>query len=51
MRQHLRHTINFSDETTPTRRAKPAGVIGVSNLRVAWSIPTADRIRPEGART
>lgn len=26
--QRLRHTINFSDETTPTRRAKPAGVMG-----------------------
>lgn len=26
--QRLRHTINFSDETTPSRRAKPAGVLG-----------------------
>jgi hypothetical protein len=26
--QRLRHMINFSDETTPTRRAKPEGVIG-----------------------
>lgn len=27
--QRLQHTLNFVDETTPTRRAKPAGVIGV----------------------
>jgi hypothetical protein len=26
--QRLRHTINFSDETTPKRRAKPDGVLG-----------------------
>lgn len=26
--QRLRHTINFSDELTPSRRAKPAGVLG-----------------------
>lgn len=26
--QRLQHTIDFTDETTPTRRAKPAGVIG-----------------------
>jgi hypothetical protein len=26
--QRLRHTINFSDETTPSRRAKPDGVLG-----------------------
>ncbi len=26
--QRLRHTIDFTDESTPTRRAKPAGVIG-----------------------
>jgi hypothetical protein len=26
--QRLRHTICSTDETTPTRRAKPAGVIG-----------------------
>lgn len=25
----LQHTLNFVDETTPTRRAKPAGVLGV----------------------
>ena len=27
-RQRLQHTINFTDEATPTRRAKPAGVMG-----------------------
>lgn len=27
--QRLQHTLNFADETTPTRRAKPHGVIGV----------------------
>ncbi len=26
--QRLRHTINFSDESTPSRRAKPDGVMG-----------------------
>ncbi len=26
--QRLRHTIEFSDENTPTRKAKPAGVMG-----------------------
>ncbi|MBL8880814.1 MAG: hypothetical protein JNG88_17005 [Phycisphaerales bacterium] len=26
--QRLQHTIDFTDETRPTRRAKPAGVIG-----------------------
>ncbi len=26
--QRLRHTINFADESTPTRKAKPAGVMG-----------------------
>lgn len=26
--QRLRHTLRFSDETTPTRRARPAGAIG-----------------------
>ncbi len=37
MSQRLQHTIDFTDESTPTRRAKPAGVIGASNLRVAWA--------------
>ncbi len=27
--QRLRHTIHFADEATPTRRAKPSGVMGV----------------------
>ncbi len=27
--QRLRHTIHFADESTPTRRAKPAGAMGV----------------------
>ena len=27
--QRLRHTIDFTDESTPTRKAKPAGVMGV----------------------
>lgn len=26
--QRLQHTIHFTDESTPTRKAKPAGVIG-----------------------
>jgi len=26
--QRLRHVVRFNDETTPTRRAKPAGVMG-----------------------
>ena len=26
--QRLRHTIDFADESTPTRKAKPAGVMG-----------------------
>lgn len=28
MNLRLQHTIHFTDESTPTRRAKPAGVIG-----------------------
>ena len=26
--QRLRHTLHFADEATPTRRAKPSGVMG-----------------------
>ena len=26
--QRLQHTIAFTDEATPTRKAKPAGVLG-----------------------
>jgi len=28
MIQRLQHTIDFTDEGTPTRKAKPAGVMG-----------------------
>ena len=31
--QRLRHTINFADEATPTRKAKPTGVRGVQLWR------------------
>jgi hypothetical protein len=37
MSRRLQHTIDFTDESTPTRRAKPAGVSGASNARVAWA--------------
>ena len=30
-----RHTIEFSDENTPTRKAKPAGVMGAEFFRAA----------------
>ncbi len=33
--QRLRHTTDFTDESTPTRRAKPAGVIGAELIRAA----------------
>ncbi len=35
--QRLPHTIDLTHESTPTRRAKPAGVIGANNVRVAWA--------------
>jgi len=31
----LRHTIEFSDESTPTRKASPAGVLGAEMIRAA----------------
>lgn len=33
--QRLRHTIDFTDESTPTRKAKPAGVLGAELIRAA----------------
>jgi len=42
--QRLRHTIRFTDETTPTRRAKPSGIMGceiwVKVLPVGESAPS-----------
>ena len=42
--QRLQHTINFTDEATPTRKAKPAGVLGaeiwVNILAVGQPTPT-----------
>lgn len=48
--QRLRHEIRFSDEATPTRRAKPAGVMGceiwVKILPVGEAPPvSADELR------
>jgi hypothetical protein len=33
--QRLRHTIDFTDEGTPARKAKPAGVLGAEPIRAA----------------
>jgi hypothetical protein len=47
--RRLQHTIDFTDECTPTRKAKPAAVSGASNARVAWAfrprtgLPLTDR--------
>ena len=39
--QRLRHTINFNDEKTPTRRAKPEGVMGREIwVKVGDPVPT-----------
>ena len=39
--QRLRHIIGFVDETTPTRRAKPAGVLGAEVwVKVGGEAPT-----------
>jgi hypothetical protein len=39
--QRLRHLIGFTDETTPTRRAKPAGVLGAEIwVKVGGTAPT-----------
>ncbi len=42
--QRLQHTINFTDEATPTRKAKPAGVLGaeiwVNILAIGQPTPT-----------
>jgi len=42
--QRLQHTVGFTDEATPTRKAKPAGVLGaeiwVSILPVGQPTPT-----------
>jgi hypothetical protein len=33
--QRLQHTIHFTDEATPTRKARPAGVMGAEAIRAA----------------
>jgi hypothetical protein len=35
MSQRLQHTINFTDSATPTRKAKPAGVLGAEKNSAA----------------
>jgi hypothetical protein len=41
--QRLQHTLNFVDELTPTRRAKPAGAIGVEVwAKVGTTPPTGE---------
>jgi len=44
--QRLRHEIRFSDEATPTRRAKPAGVMG---CEIWVKVSTAGEAAPSGA--
>ena len=41
-RQRLQHTIEFADEATPTRKAKPAGVMGVEIWVLIGPIPPVD---------
>ena len=46
--RRLRHTLHFADEATPTRRAKPSGVIGaeiwvkVAELQMGVASPPTD---------
>ena len=40
--QRLRHTIDFTDESTPTRKAKPAGVMGVEIWVKIGATPPVD---------
>lgn len=40
--QRLQHTLNFVDEATPTRRAKPAGAIGVEVWGKVGTTPPAN---------
>ena len=44
--QRLRHEIRFSDEATPTRRAKPAGVMG---CEIWVKVSAAGEAAPTGA--
>jgi len=37
----LQHTLDFADETTPTRKAKPAGVLGVEIRNHVGTAPPA----------
>lgn len=43
MNRRLQHTIDFTDESTPTGRTEPAGVIGSRNRR--GPDPSRDRER------
>jgi len=43
--QRLQHTIAFADESTPTRKAKPAGVMGAEAIRAA---PVRKRLEGSG---
>jgi hypothetical protein len=45
-RQRLQHTINFTDEATPTRKTKPAGVIGAEIWLKALAIGQPAPIDP-----
>lgn len=42
MGQRLQHTLSFADETTPTRRAKPHGVLGVEVWAKVGTTPPAN---------
>jgi hypothetical protein len=45
MSRRLQHTIDFTDDSTPTRKAKPAGVTGAETIRAAavWErVPQSD---------
>jgi hypothetical protein len=44
--QRLRHEIRFSDEATPTKRAKPAGVMG---CEIWVKVSAAGEAAPSGA--
>ena len=41
-RQRLQHTIEFADEATPTRKAKPAGVMGAEIWVLIGPTPPVD---------
>jgi len=50
--ERLRHTLRYADEATPTRRARPRGVMGVEVwVKVAPVEPSADSHQPSAGES